>query len=122
MMKDEILNMPAGREIEALIAVEIFGWQWLPWSGNTEQKVLVQYPEQAESMDWWGKDVMDLVPGYSTDIAAAWDVVYKLHNVAINRHHVFWFCSFKGNESAQGETAPLAICRAALLAVVGATI
>jgi hypothetical protein len=88
--RNEIQNMPAGREMDVAIGYHVMD--------------LVAPPE--------------LYPDYSTDISEAWKVVEKLHDFDINRRHVFWLCSFKGKEPMQGDTAPLAICRAALLTVI----
>jgi len=99
MTKDEIMNMPAGREMDTLIAKSIFG--------NVKK-----------SWDW-----EFTLPSYSTDISAAWRVVEKMsdgetpNDVELRTSVRGWRCDFfKGYANA--ETAPLAICRAALLAVM----
>jgi hypothetical protein len=111
MTRDEILNMPAGREMDVTI----------------------------------GYHVMDLVappgvyPEYSTDIAAAWEVVEKISeqkNAQVyictnfssefgDTFYVEIYKNWDGEQeqiltSATAETAPLAICRGALLAVIEA--
>ena len=101
MTRDEILNMPAGREMDELIA-----------------KII--YPDAIEFY---------VFPNYSTDIKAAWDVVEKIKD---NVFCIYWkdrpdihdwgiqleaVDSYSGSEIVYGETFPLAICRAALLAV-----
>jgi hypothetical protein len=74
--RDEIVNMPAGREMDVTVGYHVMD--------------LVAPPE--------------LYPPYSTDIAAAWQVwlkvMDKMPGLYITAH-----------------TAPLAICRAALLIV-----
>jgi hypothetical protein len=104
MTRDEILNMPAGREMDVTI----------------------------------GYHVMDLgappgvYPEYSTDIAAAWEVVEKANVSCIQQaigdtpDELLWFAccgdaSTACDTEAFAETAPLAICRAALLAVMEAS-
>ena len=101
MTREEILNMPAGREMDSLIAKFV---------------MKVDSPHD--------------VYKFSTDIADAWEVVKKLelfskycfygsdadelwtvHSWKYGKPH------FTGIES---RTAPLAICRAALLAVMEA--
>jgi len=71
---------------------------------------------------YWEKDA---IPHYSTDIAAAWLVVEKMNNprVAIesseNEKYGKWFVMF-GDDLENGafaDTAPLAICLAALRTV-----
>jgi hypothetical protein len=104
MSRDEILNMPAGREMDVTIGYHVMG--------------LVAPPE--------------IYPEYSTDIAAAWEIVAKHpHYFQLVRSNetgwrpspwgaMLWRCRFYAPEKfeARAETAPLAICRAALLAVM----
>jgi len=112
MNNDEILNMPAGREMDVLIAGAIFG--------NVKN-----------SWDW-----EFTLPSYSTNISAAFDVAEKLSaewDFAIvnnqnfgkypDLHYGFRLQALDEDSHiktifALGETAALAICRAALLAVV----
>lgn len=143
MNAGEIIKMPAGREMDALVAEFIFYWIWIPSPLNTEQKIIV--PTDKSKSDiiipdssawWWGEDIRALVPYYSTDIAAAWQVVEKMSrpdwawiiesfNLA-NEDKPRWFACFWGDidgelcsdASAEADTAPLAICRAALLAIL----
>lgn len=69
--------MNAGRELDALVAEKVMGWQWFPSSVNSEQLVLV--PDQgAVLLVRWGQMVTELVPPYSTEIAAAWEVLERL--------------------------------------------
>ncbi len=104
MTHEEIQNMPAGNKIDMLVELDVFGW-----------------PK--------GYDDARDIPPYSTDINAAWKVVEKLREdglyLTMNADAFSagypqfnpgsgWWCSFK--YSALAETAPLAICRAALLA------
>lgn len=107
----DILNMPAGREVDALIAVKVFGLslEHLPVlyeEGNTE----------------------DGSKYYSTDIAAAFDVVSEMSSKnywfgcqLLSSISEAWF-SFEGmivsKERASTHDLPLAICRAALFAVM----
>jgi hypothetical protein len=100
MTREEILNMPAGREMDALIAERVFK--------TTED-------------DDWGSDGL---LSFSTDIAAAWQVVEKLKpNYPLLDMYCIgdWASSFGDGEWGYGyaETAPLAICRAALIATQG---
>ena len=100
MNQDEILNMPAGIEMDALVATKIMG-------------IDVKH-------DWHWKHT---TKNYSDDMNAAWEVLAKLNLTdfcieKVGEH----YCVNLTIESACGETAPLAICRAALLAVVPANI
>lgn len=112
MTRDDILNMPAGREMNRLV------------------------------MEWVTELTVDdnfYIPAYSTDIAAAWEVVEKLmHDGFIwksngnescgNLIYSFSFAKDDGGYEEYFQTfdsgitennLPLAICRAALLAVMG---
>lgn len=101
MKREEIEKMPAGNKMDTLIELDVFGW-----------------PKAYD-------DALD-VPKYSTEISVAWQVVEKMKadgfplrmNIDAEtagypgNNGVVW-CAFK--YSAFGNTAPLAICRAALM-------
>lgn len=60
-----------------------------------------------------------IVPNYSSDITAAWEVVEKMEGEWFNLSAASpkgWYAAFGSpdNESTYGDTAPLAICLAAL--------
>ena len=122
MNNDEILNMPAGREMDVLVAEladwkkvpsadDPAGWCWLVPHGSTRASTT------------------DSIPPFSSDISAAWQVVEKHpHYFSLHRSNetgfapapwgdTLWRCRFyaPGKFEAKAETAPLAICRAALL-------
>lgn len=144
MTRDEIINMPAGRKMDALIAELVMGLsvEHLPVryeEGNTE-----------DGADGWSgfvcprcrrpQDMLDepCAKNYSTDITAAWQVVELLSNDGyapnlVNDDGGKWYLSFDGTQNLDPvtfvtaftdtpelwcESAPLAICRAALLADV----
>ena len=96
MTRDEITNMPAGRELDALVAEKVMGW----------------YPNAT-----WSP---------STDIASAWQVINILISLRKRPRLMFvaeneWKVYFDiGDAEAYGSIASLAICRAALLAVMEA--
>jgi hypothetical protein len=103
MTRDEILKMEAGREMDALVAEKIFNGQWLY------------------------KNIPENLPKFSASISAAWEVVERLikHNplsldYLVDENNVLgWQANFRmGYNVAFAPTAPLAICRAALLAVM----
>ena len=103
MTRDEILVMKADRQMDALIAKELF---------NKTAVVA-------------GNGAIVGVKNYSTDIAAAWEVLDKLNcafTVArawkIDDKEWTGFSCWIAGASALGETTPLAICRAALLAIL----
>ena len=112
MTRDEILSMPAGREMDVLIAEKVMGWK----TG-----------ERGVNAGYWvndkGKEVHFKDTWYpSADVTVAWEVVEKFKGISLRCHGKFWFCDFdvegKDYEYSQSLTAPLAICRAALLAVM----
>ena len=104
MTRDEILNMPAGQDMDLLVAEEVLKLDSIGWNERF-------FHNRAN---------------FSTDIRAAWEVVERmgnvdeLHDVDIRTSIRGWYCNiFNSFDSfeAGAETAPLAICRAALLAV-----
>ena len=106
----DIDKMEAGPEMDALVAERVMGW-------TAERKP--------------GLPHLWLPPGHfisgwspSTDISAAWQVVEKMleKHEAFHLEYIpdkqwyamFWFATY----FTSADTAPLAICRAALKAVV----
>ena len=108
MTPQEIDNMQAGRELDALVSEKVMGIKWpgVFWDGDPDSHFFNRR-------------------AYSTDIAAAWQVVEKLKE----RGFGFWLtasgdCWFEDSNGwritskADGSNSvPLAICRAALEAV-----
>jgi len=118
MTREEIINMPAGYEMNNLIGQRVMGWHF-DADGNWEDGH-GEYPD----MRWWEYRFSP-----STDIEAAWSVVEKLCNengcdvVKVCKRDPEllrgeWSCNFGLGFEAFGESASLAICRAALLAVM----
>jgi hypothetical protein len=111
MTEAEVLGMPAGRELNALVAEKVMGQAWQ--GGNPVPNYDGRWP--------WP-------PPYSTDIAAAFEVAEAVSKLAwhlsrgsrgYNCQIVLAECLTKCFEVRDVETAPLAICRAALLTVKG---
>ena len=122
-MSDE---MPAGRELDALVAEKV-----MLWSGVENR------PDRMSTYlggDGWSgyrqdqSDGLSDVPYYSTTVGAAWLLVEGLHGdwfCSIQERPVEydeWACTFDhrgGGPSVEGSanTPALAICRAALKAV-----
>lgn len=111
-MSTNIDAMPAGRELDALVAEQVLG-------KKVELYRLCPVPYHRF------KDTEQGIPYYSTDIAAAWEVVEKVQRIN-GRFRVDIVGPCQGSDeysvgflpmlSGYG-TAPLAICRAALKAV-----
>lgn len=119
------------RELDALIAEEVMGWRIFPDGPNGEMHTIDANQCECHEYD---------IPHYSTDIAAAWEVVEKLKTIGLRdfnielssgsehlnewevsiywlddeqRHGPFYFSSDSTN------SAPYVICLAALKAVEG---
>lgn len=107
--------MEPGRELDALIAEKVMGWRMLPDN------------EHFKTSQGWGPEGQSLAhcPRYSTDIAAAWEVVSKIKkahwNFVLTCHHGEWTVKLnhqtEGDDISEAESAPYAICLAALKAV-----
>ena len=124
MSAEEIRKLEAGRVLDSIVAMQVMGWKQSP-AGNYPWQLA---PPEAESMA-----PVKLCPNYSTDIAAAWEVVEKvleddslglsIYDTQLSFHRRDWIVHFireKGMwAGSEAETLPLAICRAALLAVMG---
>lgn len=142
LSRDEILTMEAGAGLDLLIAKHIFDWSdfnhdtltgW--WYGSSPDM-------RANPQEPSGVVLKDRMPAFSTDIAAAWQVIEAVilnsnfDTFSIRSHDLlrrwgagFWFYIWstelrekEGDDvfirEANGNTAPLAICRAALLATL----
>ena len=79
MSKEEILRMPAGREMDALVAEKIFGWKWieglLPWG---HPSLISPEHDRQETRSFIYTDKRKpsgTFPKYSTEVAAAWEIV-----------------------------------------------
>jgi len=144
MTKEEILAMEAGRELDALIATEIMGYQGVGfyrrksrftsgWEPCAKDDVTPDTPEWKATLAIWREDGETFaVKRYSTDISAAWQVVEKLASEGFTPSIVFsdekhWgMTAYCQQESVVGDftledvvwcdTAPEAICKAALMA------
>jgi hypothetical protein len=129
MNRDDILNMEAGREMDDLIATRVMGWKM----GNTSVLPRMNIPVWHDG-NWNISHFYEWRP--STDIAAAWEAVDKLRkdgfncvfslpytNSAIRQHILFdggEETDARSSDWVYGDELPLAICRAALLAVMEA--
>jgi hypothetical protein len=125
MEKDGISKMKASPEMDAMIAENLFGW-----SDVKEINYL------GGGMQWRGTNEIGQrsvpVHNYSTNMAYAWEVVEKLADIlpgVVSVQHEFHrdgsgtICFIRQYPDSNAkwithdESAPLAICRAALLAV-----
>ena len=104
----------ADRELDALVAEKVMGWRREQYWFDNKPMIGLIGPE--------GVRYVDEYPQYSTDIAAAWEVVDEMRKFGQNfslyrkEGENFWACSF-GIYCALDSTPALTICRAALRAV-----
>lgn len=145
MTKEEVLALAPGRELNVLVAVKALGW--IPWEetrgeythiifqkpGNRsinwerENKRYRRKQIDISEIDFHNKIVHGLID-FSGDISAAWEVVdhlKKSHTIFhLARKWRTWeatfvpFAKIDGPHAFECDTAPEAICKAALLAVM----
>lgn len=144
MTRDEILNMQAGREMRRAIAENVYKWKLEQNHGFAGGNFWV-----GDGCLFGNRRESDL-PEWDTDITAAWEVVEKISEMLFSEklsisdgynyltlsrlgyktgYAASFDCIFNDNWyediteykfAARAETAPLAICCAALLAVMDA--
>lgn len=130
MTREEILAMSAGRELNALVAEKVLGlerkhdWRsgvfghWFCFGCG----MMMECTEMPQVV---GK--CPTSPRYSQNIEEAWKVGEAVGKYSWHVSHLatWWRCQIVTAPcltkcfEAQADTAPLAICRAALLAVLG---
>jgi len=129
MTKEDILAMEAGRELDALVAKDIFGieveWDYSSWDINKQcPKQPYRKGEPRTVLGPMAHAVGNTIYEHSTNIAAAWQVVMKMiaeyGDFIIDYDNGYeggpWSASVdKLRVAALAKTAPEAICKAALL-------
>jgi hypothetical protein len=115
LTRDEILEMEAGEEIDKLVAEKVMGW-YVSSYGLVDREHKPGDVFLGDVCECWS-------PSFS--ISAAWEVVNKLKEqsdiVDVWHESWEWHCdigSYGDCQTVKADTAPLAICRAALLAVI----
>lgn len=102
-------ELQAGRELDALIAEKVMEWTQCGFDEIGQEWTGI--PEGGQP------GYHSVIPSYTTNIAAAWQVVEKLGmQCGFSIHEKEPFAMHNGI-SLVAETVPLAICRAALKAV-----
>lgn len=139
MIKRGIMAMVPGEILDFLVAEKIMEYKWIDykwWDGTT--KKLLWKGNEIPTGDDFGRlyDDKDLLypwdmPNYSNDIAAAWEVVDEV--LANGSFYLWWddtLCDWNVNWDnkkrliddcrlhVRADTAPEAICKATLLAVM----
>lgn len=142
MTREEILAMPAGYEINKLIAINVMGWALVNNQGAAGGKFWIGHGGS------FGDMPERYLPDFSVEIAPAFSVVEKINLMIADNileiendynylslecvgytvgYAASFDCIFESNwyedvtnykHAARGETAPLAICRAALLTML----
>jgi|APSaa5957512622_1039677.scaffolds.fasta_scaffold245317_1 hypothetical protein len=124
MNRDQILNMPAGRDLDALIATHVMGWK----QDDSEQGAYFDFWITAQD-DPDAKVQLNQFQ-FSTDINLAFPLVEKLGLViGYDEDEGYpgenWLACLEWDPesayAARGESAPLAICRTVLLIITDAT-
>lgn len=121
LTREEIENMPAGREMDALV--------WMSLNDQHPDLSMCRFVDGEYQPNSGYPFGHISPPRYSTGISAAWEVVEKLHLmvrpsilsgnwVAMKFERVYLSGKWEGVGEATADTAPLAICRAALLATL----
>lgn len=130
LTREQILAMPVGREMDVLVARHLYACR--AWLTNDHPSGAVWSPHPEENRVAYAF----VVPFFSTEIAAAWEIVEELTERLAASYDVpvrifwdsEWNCQFAitygvyddpgetAHFSATGRTAPESICRAALLA------
>jgi hypothetical protein len=157
LTKDKILALPAGKELDALIAIHIYGYEYLeigyyqhkgpPEDTSTPERQIeleawLDKPSVVEQYDnsvgeYWIMEASDLILATnaltpSQNISDAWQVVVAMQSKGFYSQHTdltpdsgqgWWVWHFikTGLEqvfNGYGSTAPVAICQAALLAIL----
>ena len=132
MTKEEILNLPAGRELDILVLTKVMGVDYNSKDGDNFRVWRNRFTEKADFTFY-------SIPHYSTDISVAWNVVNHFVGEDCRNQDFFiecwsdgeWFVAFHplgySNRSPKANcdgrktgnpSVPLAICRAALLSVL----
>lgn len=129
-----------GRELDVEIGVNVFGWVWRRYDPSQGKGCWLEGPQGSATegrsgcQHWDGRKPTynDCLPHYSTDIAAAWEVVekvcgdqydyvFRLERLTGRRAPGRYWAHFNHqsgrNSGAYAEEAPEAICKAALKAL-----
>ena len=115
MIKEEILAMKAGRELNIRVAEDIMGRK------STKDEIF-------GDMERTSDGVFSTLQPYSEDISAAWQVMEKMKGynpgITFDIHSQKWEAAFSAREAdftcpvVLANTVPEAICKAALLALL----
>jgi hypothetical protein len=132
--REQILAEPAGGQMDAWVAEFVMGWKWptnrCPVCGWLYSETRDQGCVPGDCSMRPRPNIVEIQKSrgygvYSTDIADAWQVVEKMRTspwkwYEIAHRPIGCMVNFTGNigDNVYAETAPLAICKAALLATL----
>ena len=132
MNREDILKMEAGREMDVLIAENVMGYsKMLAPTSFRLNNYLVDAGELVYVAPNGDTFATFDIPSYSSDISAAWEVVEKMRIAIVPLVGGGWAAEPDSDfdlelswferpvcDWATAPTAPLAICRAALLSTL----
>ena len=110
----QVDEMEAGRELDALVAEKVMGVKPEQVYCDISGRNISRYFDLEDRMR---------IESYSTDIGAAWQVLERVAESwlpCVMHNGMTWIAEFESLiefHTAYADTAPLAICRAALMAV-----
>ncbi|NJJ38576.1 BC1872 family protein [Paenibacillus apii] len=123
MTREEILKLE-GRLLDAAVAKHVMGWtDFTPIDPDYDFTVRANGRNSNYATSPDGKRTW--FPVYHREISSAWEVLNKLIQLGMEINVGFyekWDCAidYRGTQyDEQAETAPEAICKASLLAVLG---
>lgn len=113
----EIVNLGAGHEMDTLVAERVMGWtDWREDSGGRRIKAPGENSRPfSPSTDI--RDAFEVAAKIGTNFCVHWTDDPKLLDGGPNPGSGSWVAGLSGLAATRGETAPLAICRMALIVV-----
>lgn len=117
MNKEEVLAMETGAMLDSFVAENVMGWE----QGGVDHRGERQYLKDGLIQNCTIDGTYAWEP--STDISAAWEIIEKLQErelfISVEARRENYRANFNKDEPfIYARTAPEAICKAALLAVM----
>jgi len=125
----KVTELPAGRALDALVAEKVMGWRNLqPWTYGPPELVGTMSGQDPDIIPTRAADEYRVVPRYSENVGDAWKVLEKMHDggwffCVTQRNGLPWCSVWREDgdtfsiEGSVTDVLPVAICRAALLAL-----
>ncbi|WP_091016040.1 BC1872 family protein [Paenibacillus amylolyticus] len=138
LTREQVINAEPGTDLNVMVAEHVFNWRRIlgpdnDYDGPVEYGEVLIPPNMSEAHAYAMMPPRGRIPLYifvnrewSSDMTAAWEVVEKLKVSQVTRNESGFSHSDlkyrviigKNQHVAYGDTAPEAICKAALLAVL----